>query len=121
MPRPDSLRVMGSYSSSSSSGRGHGGSGLSSETAAGIAILAVIAAVVFLIGCWYFKRRSGYKILGNQKFSPAAIRSLMGGSRDAGECKVPLKEYSPLTNVVPGAPPAYEKVATETQPPPYTP
>ncbi|XP_063313288.1 melanoma antigen recognized by T-cells 1 [Pelobates fuscus] len=114
MPRPDSSRVMGAYSSA---GRGHGYSGLSSEEIAGIAILAIIAAVVFIAGCWYFKRRNGYKILGSQ----AAIRLLMRGSHDNAECKVPLKDYSTLTTVVPCAPPAYEKIATVSQPPPYTP
>ncbi|CAH2294016.1 melanoma antigen recognized by T-cells 1 [Pelobates cultripes] len=118
MPRPDSSRVMGAFSSA---GRGHGYSGLSSEEVAGIAILAIIAAVVFIAGCWYFKRRNGYKILGSHAFSPAAIRSLMRGPRDNAECKVPLKDYSTLTNVVPCAPPAYEKIATVSQPPPYTP
>uniref|UniRef100_A0A8C5LPV5 Melanoma antigen recognized by T-cells 1 n=1 Tax=Leptobrachium leishanense TaxID=445787 RepID=A0A8C5LPV5_9ANUR len=60
MPRPDSFRVEGAYSSAS---RGRGPSGLSSEETAGIVILAIIAAVVLIVGCWYFKRRNGYKIL----------------------------------------------------------
>ncbi|XP_053312566.1 melanoma antigen recognized by T-cells 1 [Spea bombifrons] len=118
MPRPDSSYALGTYSSF---GRSRGHHGLSSEEAAGIAILAVVAAVVFIVGCWYFKRRNGYKILGNQTFTPAAIRNLLGGSRGNEEVKVPLKEYSTLTNVVPGAPPAYEKIVAESQPPPYTP
>ncbi|KAM4810227.1 melanoma antigen recognized by T-cells 1 isoform 1-T2 [Rhinophrynus dorsalis] len=118
MPRPDSSGALGSYSSS---GRGRAYSGISVEETAGIAILAVIIAAIFIIGCWYFKRRSGYKILKSQQFGSAAIRSLLGGSQER-ECKVPLQEYSTLNYVVPGAPPAYEeKRPAESQPPPYTP
>ncbi|XP_075065399.1 melanoma antigen recognized by T-cells 1 [Mixophyes fleayi] len=115
MPRSDSSRALGAYSK----GRPH--SGLSAEATAGIAILAIIVALVLIIGCWYFKKRSGYKIVGSHHFRPAAIRSMLGASREAGECKVPLQDYNTLNNVIPGAPPAYEKIAAETQPPPYTP
>ncbi|KAM4709959.1 melanoma antigen recognized by T-cells 1 [Discoglossus pictus] len=118
MPRPDSHLGLGSYSSS---GRGSMRSGLSAEETAGVAILAIIIAMVFIIGCWYFRRRNGYKILGSHQFSPAAIRSFMGRSQDNGECKVPLQDYSTLNNAVPGAPPAYEKMSADSQPPPYTP
>ncbi|CAJ0945209.1 unnamed protein product [Ranitomeya imitator] len=164
MPRPGSSRTLGAYNGSG--GRPH--VGLSAEETTGIAILAIIAALVLIIGCWYFKRRNGYKILKGMEttswwlswkaprnrindlelvlhygflevskdpdevekhfligethhFSPAAIRSMMGASRDTGECKVPLQDYNTLNNVVPGAPPAYEKIAGETRPPPYTP
>ncbi|XP_075452736.1 melanoma antigen recognized by T-cells 1 [Ascaphus truei] len=109
------------FGASSSSGRSGGRLGLSAEEAAGIAVLAVILAVILILGCWYFKRRSGYKILGSQQFGPAAIRSLMGGSHENGECKVPLHEYSSVRDVVPGAPPAYDKISAEFQPPPYSP
>ncbi|XP_069818038.1 melanoma antigen recognized by T-cells 1 [Dendropsophus ebraccatus] len=117
MPRPDSARALGAYNAS----RGRPRLGLSAEETAGIAILAIIAALVLIIGCWYFKRRNGYKILGKHNLSSSAIRSMMGASRENGECKVPLQDYNTLNNVVPGAPPAYEKIAGESQPPPYTP
>ncbi|XP_071982626.1 melanoma antigen recognized by T-cells 1 isoform X2 [Engystomops pustulosus] len=117
MPRPDSSRALGAYSAS----RGRPHLGLSAEETAGIAILAIIAALVMIIGCWYFKRRNGYKVFGTYPFSPNSIRSMMGASRETGECKVPLQDYNTLNNVVPGAPPSYEKVAGDTQPPPYTP
>ncbi|XP_073398750.1 melanoma antigen recognized by T-cells 1 [Dendrobates tinctorius] len=117
MPRPGSSRTSGAYNASG--GRPH--VGLSAEETTGIAILAIIAALVLIIGCWYFKRRNGYKILKTRHFNPAAIRSMMGASRETGECKVPLQDYNTLNNVVPGAPPAYEKIAGETRPPPYTP
>ncbi|XP_075708074.1 melanoma antigen recognized by T-cells 1 [Rhinoderma darwinii] len=117
MPRPDSSRALGAYGASG--GRPH--LGLRAEETAGIAILAIIAALVLIIGCWYFKRRNGYKILQTHHFSPAAIRSMMGAPRESGECKVPLQDYNTLSNVIPGAPPAYVKIAEETHPPPYTP
>nr|DBA28112.1 TPA: hypothetical protein GDO54_008518 [Pyxicephalus adspersus] len=115
MPRPGSSSGLGAYSSGR--GKPHG---LSVEETAGIAILAIIIAVVLIIGCWYFKRRSGYKILGTQQFRSSAIRAMMGGTREPAECKVPLQDYNTL-NFVPGAPPAYEKISAEAQPPPYTP
>ncbi|XP_069620516.1 melanoma antigen recognized by T-cells 1 isoform X2 [Ranitomeya imitator] len=59
MPRPGSSRTLGAYNGSG--GRPH--VGLSAEETTGIAILAIIAALVLIIGCWYFKRRNGYKIL----------------------------------------------------------
>ncbi|KAM5194639.1 melanoma antigen recognized by T-cells 1 isoform 2-T2 [Mantella aurantiaca] len=114
MPRPGSSNSLGAYSSGR--GRPHG---LSVEETAGIAILAIIVALVLILGCWYFKRRSGYKMLGAQQFRPA-IRAMMGGTREPAECKVPLQDYNTL-NAVPGAPPAYEKISAEAQPPPYTP
>ncbi|XP_056408143.1 melanoma antigen recognized by T-cells 1 [Hyla sarda] len=114
MPRPDSSRALGAYNAS----RGRQHMGLSAEETAGIAILAIIASLVLIIGCWYFKKRNGYKILGTHPFSPSAIRSIMGTSQETKECKVPLQDYN---TVVPGAPPAYEKIAGESKPPPYTP
>ncbi|OCU01038.1 melanoma antigen recognized by T-cells 1 [Xenopus laevis] len=116
MPRPDSSHNLGAYSSS---GRGYAYKVLSVEETAGIAILAIIIAVVFVIGCWYYKKRSGYKILKNQHFSSAAIRSFLGGSNENAECKVPLQDYSTINSAVPGAPPAYEKISSP--PPPYSP
>ncbi|XP_053558535.1 melanoma antigen recognized by T-cells 1 [Bombina bombina] len=118
MPRPDSLSTLGEYSSS---GRGRGHIRLSAEQTAGIAILAIVIALLFIFGCWYYKRRSGYKILGSHQFSPAAIRNFIGGSSNDNESKMPLQDYSTMNSVVPGAPPAYEKISTDFQPPPYTP
>ncbi|KAG9486724.1 hypothetical protein GDO78_006873 [Eleutherodactylus coqui] len=96
MPRPDSARALGAYNANK--GRPH--MGLSAEATAGIAVLVIIAALVLLIGCWYFKRRNGYKILGTHHFNPAAIRSMMAPTRDTGECKLPLQDYNTLNNVV---------------------
>lgn len=31
--------------------------------AAGIALLVVILVALLILGCWYFKRRSGYKMI----------------------------------------------------------
>ncbi|KAG8455173.1 hypothetical protein GDO86_001389 [Hymenochirus boettgeri] len=115
MPRPNTTNVF------SSSSRSYRGSGLSVGESAGIAILAVIIAAIIVIGCWYYKRRSGYKILKSPSFNGATIRSFLGGSGENAECKVPLQDYSTLNPMVPGAPPAYEKLSPESQPPPYTP
>ncbi|XP_070352169.1 melanoma antigen recognized by T-cells 1 isoform X2 [Equus asinus] len=42
---------------------GHGRSHITAEEAAGIGILIVILGILLLIGCWYCRRRSGYKSL----------------------------------------------------------
>ncbi|KAM9331480.1 melanoma antigen recognized by T-cells 1 isoform 2-T2 [Gastrophryne carolinensis] len=114
MPRPDAAGNLGDYASGR--GRPHG---LNGQETAGIAVLAIIIALVLILGCWYFKKRNGYKILRSQQFRPA-FQAMIGGSREPVECKVPLQDYNTL-NVVPGAPPAYEKISAEAQPPPYTP
>ncbi|XP_063770061.1 melanoma antigen recognized by T-cells 1 [Pseudophryne corroboree] len=115
MPRSGSSHTLGADS------RGRPTYGLSSEGTAGIVVLAVLAALILIIGCWYFKKRSGYKVVGSRYLNPFAIQSMFGTSRETGECKVPLQDYSTLTNMIPGAPPAYEKISAETRPPPYTP
>ncbi|XP_069482122.1 melanoma antigen recognized by T-cells 1 [Ambystoma mexicanum] len=112
------------------SDRGHGPSGLNAEESAGIVILAIVVAVLFIVGCWYFKRRSGYAILGFQRppFGSGAVKSLFrGGPREEAvplDGKLPLPEYSSLDlgSSGPGAPPAYAKVSGEApMPPPYSP
>ncbi|KAJ1218062.1 hypothetical protein NDU88_005648 [Pleurodeles waltl] len=122
MPRPAGL--YGSSSTYSSRG-GRGPGGLSAEESAGIAILAIVVAVLFIVGCWYFKRRSGYSLLRSHAFGP--VQSLFRGHREERvplDSKSPLPEYSRLdpTPLIPGAPPAYDKVSAEASlPPPYTP
>uniref|UniRef100_A0A8C5DZE2 Uncharacterized protein n=1 Tax=Gouania willdenowi TaxID=441366 RepID=A0A8C5DZE2_GOUWI len=41
---------------------------LSHHRAVGIALLVVILAGLLLLGCWYFKKRSSYKILRVRTF-----------------------------------------------------
>uniref|UniRef100_A0A3Q3FZE6 Melan-A n=1 Tax=Labrus bergylta TaxID=56723 RepID=A0A3Q3FZE6_9LABR len=62
--------------------------------AVGIVLLVVIIAALLILGCWYFKKRSGYKIIRLFLFTFPQI---------------------------PNAPPAYEKVSSVPLPPPYTP
>ncbi|KPP71879.1 melanoma antigen recognized by T-cells 1-like, partial [Scleropages formosus] len=102
-----------------------GGFYVRAEEAAGIAFLIIILAALFIIGCWYYRRRSGYKIIQTQS-NGQTWRSLArsgqyseGGS--AAENKFALNEFSSLRPVIPNAPPAYEKISSGPLPPPYTP
>ncbi|XP_029469785.1 melanoma antigen recognized by T-cells 1 isoform X2 [Rhinatrema bivittatum] len=120
MPRSDMSNPVKALSS-----RGRGYNHLSPEEAAGIAILVVVVAVLLIFGCWYYRRRSGYNILQNY-FGPATVRSLMGNYREQAapvDIKVPLHEFSNLNPepVIPDAPPAYNKIAAGSVPPPYSP
>ncbi|XP_078533560.1 melanoma antigen recognized by T-cells 1 [Lissotriton helveticus] len=120
-------RYAGAYGSGStySSSGGRGSGGLRAEEAAGIAILAIVVAILFMVGCWYFRRRNGYSLLQSHTFGP--IQSLFRGHREERvplDSKSALPEYSCLdpAPLIPGAPPAYEKVSSEASlPPPYTP
>ncbi|XP_012685457.1 melanoma antigen recognized by T-cells 1 [Clupea harengus] len=105
--------------------RGHGGY-VRAEEAAGIALLVIILVALLLLGCWYFKRRSGYKMIRNPRSSVQPLRNTMntgqyseGGA--AQENKVPMTDFGNLQPVVPNAPPAYEKIASSLPPPPYSP
>ncbi|XP_070104438.1 melanoma antigen recognized by T-cells 1 isoform X1 [Equus przewalskii] len=126
---------------------GHGRSHITAEEAAGIGILIVILGILLLIGCWYCRRRSGYKSLKDREyfslfFVPRA-RCLAHGSHPidksiyvstqstlTGRCpreglghqdsKLPFQENS-CDPVVPNAPPAYEKLSATQSPPPYSP
>ncbi|KAG8523709.1 Melanoma antigen recognized by T-cells 1, partial [Galemys pyrenaicus] len=46
--------------------------------AAGIGILTVILGILLLIGCWYCRRRSGYRTL-KDKSSHDSTRSTLSG------------------------------------------
>uniref|UniRef100_A0A8C6M8G9 Melan-A n=1 Tax=Nothobranchius furzeri TaxID=105023 RepID=A0A8C6M8G9_NOTFU len=41
------------------------------EEAVGIALLVVILAGLFILGCWYLKKRSGYRIIRVPNAPPA--------------------------------------------------
>ncbi|NXE13768.1 MAR1 protein, partial [Lophotis ruficrista] len=102
--------------------------------ALGIGLFLLVLAILLIFGCWYYKRRSGYKSL---RVSMAAhflacyyfnnILSLAGTIRTVvGEgatldCKMALQEYRNFNSVVPDAPPAYDKIAADLSPPPYSP
>ncbi|NXM08458.1 MAR1 protein, partial [Tyrannus savana] len=98
--------------------------------ALGIGLFILVLATLLAFGCWYYKRRSGYKSL---RVSMAAhflaccyfdIVSTVRNVVDEGailDCKMTLQEYRNFNSVVPDAPPAYDKIAADQSPPPYSP
>ncbi|XP_009667371.1 melanoma antigen recognized by T-cells 1 [Struthio camelus] len=99
-------------------GKGH--SYFAAEEALGIGIFILVLAILLIFGCWYYRRRSGYKSLRSQSSSKGTIQTVVG-ERTALDCKMALQEYKNFNAVVPDAPPAYEKIAAEQSPPPYSP
>ncbi|EDM13102.1 melan-A (predicted), isoform CRA_b [Rattus norvegicus] len=51
--------------------KGHSHSYITAEEAAGIGILVVALGIALLIGCWYCRRRSGYRALTVPNAPPA--------------------------------------------------
>ncbi|NWX74636.1 MAR1 protein, partial [Alca torda] len=94
--------------------------------ALGIGLFILVLAILLVFGCWYYKRRSGYKRL---QVSMAAhfLRHYVGtvgtvvGEGTILDCKTALREYRNFNSVVPDAPPAYDKIAADQSPPPYSP
>ncbi|KFP68807.1 Melanoma antigen recognized by T-cells 1, partial [Cariama cristata] len=88
--------------------------------------ILVLAILLTYFGCWYYKRRSGYKSL---RVSMAAhfLACYVGtmqtvvGEATRLDCKMPLQEYRNFNFAVPDAPPAYDKIAADQSPPPYSP
>ncbi|XP_056110615.1 melanoma antigen recognized by T-cells 1 [Rhinichthys klamathensis goyatoka] len=112
----------GEFSVHFSSRRGAGF--IRAEEAAGIALLAVILTALLIMGCWFYRRRGGYKMIRN--VSGQSWREMMrtGQHSESGsgeENKVALNELSNLRPAIPNAPPAYEKLASGPSPPPYSP
>ncbi|NXI37916.1 MAR1 protein, partial [Galbula dea] len=106
--------------------RGKGHSYFAAEEALGIGLFILVLAILLIFGCWYYKRRSGYKRL---RVSMAArflacyvgtIRTVVGEGTTL-DCKMALQEYRNFNSVVPDAPPAYDKIAADQSPPPYSP
>ncbi|KFQ28743.1 Melanoma antigen recognized by T-cells 1, partial [Mesitornis unicolor] len=93
--------------------------------ALGIGLFILVLAILLIFGCWYYRRRSGYKSL--RVSMAVCFLACMGTMRTvAGEgttldCKMALQEYRNLNSVVPDAPPAYDKIAADQSPPPYSP
>ncbi|NXA53092.1 MAR1 protein, partial [Nothocercus julius] len=96
--------------------------------ALGIGIFIVVLAILLIFGCWYYRRRSGYKSLRVSmaahflSYGPSVgtVRTVVGEGAML-DCKMPLREYRDFNSVVPDAPPAYDKIAAEHLPPPYSP
>nr|AUD07747.1 melan-A variant 2 [Tyto alba] len=100
--------------------RGKGHSYLAAEEALGIGLFILVLAILLIVGCWYYKRRSGYKSLWNKNSSVGTIRTIVGEGTTL-DCKMALQEYRNFNSVVPDAPPAYDKIAADQSPPPYSP
>ncbi|XP_010201796.1 melanoma antigen recognized by T-cells 1 [Colius striatus] len=100
--------------------RGKGRSYFAAEEALGIGLLILVLAIFLICGCWYYKRRSGYKSLRSKSSSVGTIRTTVSEGKTL-DCKMPLHEYRNFNSVVPDAPPAYEKIAADQSPPPYSP
>ncbi|KFU91886.1 Melanoma antigen recognized by T-cells 1, partial [Chaetura pelagica] len=93
--------------------------------ALGIGLFILVLAALLIFGCWYFKRRSGYKSLrvsmaAHLIASMGTIRTVVGEGTTL-DCKMSPQGYGNLNSVVPEAPPAYEKIAADQSPPPYSP
>ncbi|NXF88730.1 MAR1 protein, partial [Eubucco bourcierii] len=96
--------------------------------ALGIGLFILVLAILLTFGCWYYKRRSGYKSLRVS----LTVHFLAGwlnvdtprtivGEGTMLDCKMALQEYRNFNSVVPDAPPAYDKIAVDQSPPPYSP
>ncbi|NWV62633.1 MAR1 protein, partial [Malurus elegans] len=124
--------------------RGKGHTHFAADEALGIGLFILVLAILLAFGCWYYRRRSGYKSLRvcvathfqsfsssfqlphfydlsqSKSFSVSTIRNVVG-EREPLDCKMALQEYKDFNSVVPDAPPAYDKIAADQSPPPYSP
>ncbi|NXG14561.1 MAR1 protein, partial [Grallaria varia] len=105
--------------------RGKGHTYFATEEALGIGLFILVLAILLAFGCWYYKRRSGYKSL---RVSMAAhflasiiLTTTLRNEGTLLDCKMALQEYRNFNSVVPDAPPAYDKIAADQSPPPYSP
>ncbi|NXN35527.1 MAR1 protein, partial [Rhinoptilus africanus] len=94
--------------------------------ALGIGLFILVLAILLIFGCWYYKRRSGYKILrvstaGRFLACYVGTTGTVVGEGTILDCKMALQEYRNFHSVVPDAPPAYDKIAADQSPPPYSP
>ncbi|KAM9250393.1 melanoma antigen recognized by T-cells 1 [Cariama cristata] len=91
------------------------------ELALGIGLFILVLAILLTyFGCWYYKRRSGYKSLRSKNSSVGTMQTVVGEATRL-DCKMPLQEYRNFNFAVPDAPPAYDKIAADQSPPPYSP
>ncbi|NXJ98726.1 MAR1 protein, partial [Corythaixoides concolor] len=92
--------------------------------ALGIGLFILVLAFLLIFGCWYYKRRSGYKRLrvsmASKSSSVGTIRTMVDEGKIL-DCKMALQEYRNFNSVVPDAPPAYDKITADQSPPPYSP
>ncbi|CAJ1070211.1 melanoma antigen recognized by T-cells 1 [Xyrichtys novacula] len=92
------------------------------EEAVGIVLLVVIIAALLILGCWYFKKRSGYKIIRTPRSgSPGFTGGQFSEAGPSADNKMALTNFGSFQPPVANAPPAYEKISSVPLPPPYTP
>ncbi|XP_053708182.1 melanoma antigen recognized by T-cells 1 [Synchiropus splendidus] len=92
------------------------------EEALGIVLLVVILAALLILGCWYFKKRSGYKLIRSPRSgSPRFTGGHFSEAGPSSENKMPLTDFGSFRSAIPNAPPAYEKISSGPLPPPYSP
>ncbi|XP_022071096.2 melanoma antigen recognized by T-cells 1 [Acanthochromis polyacanthus] len=92
------------------------------EEAVGIALLVVILGALLILGCWYFKKRSGYRIIRSLRSgSPSYTGGQYSEAGPSAENKMALTDFGSFRSVIPNAPPAYEKISSGPLPPPYSP
>ncbi|KAG3287200.1 melanoma antigen recognized by T-cells 1 [Ictidomys tridecemlineatus] len=104
--------------------KGHSYSYITTEEAAGIGFLIVILGISLLIGCWYCRRRSGYRNLTDKNLHAGIQTNLRERCPYEGlghqDSKLSFQNQN-CDPQVPEAPPAYEKLSTGPSPPPYSP
>ncbi|XP_031133982.1 melanoma antigen recognized by T-cells 1 isoform X2 [Sander lucioperca] len=92
------------------------------EEAVGIVLLVVILAALLILGCWYFKKRSGYKIIRSPRSgSPGHTGGQYSEAGSSADNKMAITDFGSFRPPVPNAPPAYEKISSGPLPPPYSP
>ncbi|XP_076019822.1 melanoma antigen recognized by T-cells 1 [Genypterus blacodes] len=92
------------------------------EEAVGVALLVIILAALLLLGCWYFRKRSGYKLIRSPRSgSPAFTGGQYTEAGPSADNKMALTDFGSLRPAVPNAPPAYEKISSGPLPPAYSP
>uniref|UniRef100_A0A8B9N9L8 Uncharacterized protein n=1 Tax=Accipiter nisus TaxID=211598 RepID=A0A8B9N9L8_9AVES len=67
--------------------------------ALGIGLFILVLAILLIFGCWYYKRRSGYKSLRSKSSSVGTIQTVVGEGKIL-DCKMALQEYRNLNSVV---------------------
>ncbi|NXR73796.1 MAR1 protein, partial [Pycnonotus jocosus] len=73
--------------------------------ALGIGLFILVLAILLAFGCWYYKRRNGYKSLRVSiaaHFLPcyvSTIRNVVGGVETL-DCKMALQDYRDFNSVV---------------------
>uniref|UniRef100_A0A8C3MQB1 Melan-A n=1 Tax=Geospiza parvula TaxID=87175 RepID=A0A8C3MQB1_GEOPR len=67
--------------------------------ALGIGLFILVLAILLAFGCWYYKRRSGYKSLRSKSSSVSTVRNVVGEG-EILDCKMALQDYRDFNSVV---------------------